>query len=114
MGKGDKKTRRGKIFAGSYGVSRRARKKKLATDLAKRREQSANINIVKPVAPPVPSAQVETLEKAAAVIKTQVKTPKSAVSKKKRAVKAVSKKPTPKKTSVKKKKAVKKPAGKKK
>ena len=28
MGKGDKKSKRGKIFMGSFGVSRRARKKK--------------------------------------------------------------------------------------
>ncbi|MER3430143.1 MAG: 30S ribosomal protein THX [Blastocatellia bacterium] len=28
MGKGDKRTRRGKIFAGSYGKSRPKRKKK--------------------------------------------------------------------------------------
>jgi ribosomal small subunit protein bTHX len=29
MGKGDKKTRRGKIIAGSYGVSRKRKSKKI-------------------------------------------------------------------------------------
>jgi 30S ribosomal protein S31 len=31
MGKGDKKTKRGKIFAGSFGVSRPAKKSKPET-----------------------------------------------------------------------------------
>lgn len=31
MGKGDKRTRRGKIFAGSYGKTRPKNKKKTAT-----------------------------------------------------------------------------------
>lgn len=38
MGKGDKRSRRGKIFAGSYGKSRPKSKKKTATESSKKSE----------------------------------------------------------------------------
>ena len=38
MGKGDKRTRRGKIFAGSYGKSRPKSKKKTANQAAQKSE----------------------------------------------------------------------------
>ncbi|MBX3243524.1 MAG: 30S ribosomal protein THX [Acidobacteria bacterium] len=41
MGKGDKRTRRGKIFAGSYGKTRQRGKKKV-TGSGEGKEQSSN------------------------------------------------------------------------
>ena len=35
MGKGDRRTRRGKIYRGTYGNARRKKKKKKAPDAAK-------------------------------------------------------------------------------
>jgi len=43
MGKGDKRTRRGKIFKGTYGVSRPRRKKKNKKDNAKSNQQAESV-----------------------------------------------------------------------
>lgn len=41
MGKGDKRTKKGKIFMGTFGVSRLARPKKATTPVAKPTEKKA-------------------------------------------------------------------------
>jgi 30S ribosomal protein S31 len=49
MGKGDKKTRRGKLFQGSYGVRRRRRKGKIKVSPKVVAAQSKPVEVNKPV-----------------------------------------------------------------
>lgn len=58
MGKGDKKTKKGKIIMGSYGVSRRkkANKPKVIAVVQTAEVKPADKNPVKPKAPKKPKA----------------------------------------------------------
>jgi 30S ribosomal protein S31 len=58
MGKGDRKSRRGKIFMGSYGVSRKKRKATKAAYISTNVKPEAKI-----VSKPIPSAKVKDEEK---------------------------------------------------
>ena len=49
MGKGDKKTKKGKIFMGSYGVTRRRKKKKLNLIINKKKAVTAKSTLEKAV-----------------------------------------------------------------
>jgi len=94
MGRGDKKTEKGKRFMGSYGISRK-RKKKKATGFHKKK--------------PVAKKKMETVE----VTDLEAEKPIEKASTKKAAVKKTSAKKTAAKSSKTKKTATKKPAEKK-
>ncbi|MFH1321761.1 MAG: 30S ribosomal protein THX [Bacteroidota bacterium] len=87
MGKGDKKTKRGKIFMGSYGVTRKRKKRKPHIIIKKKDAVAAKISmtekevkikkVVVPESPdmakPSTSARKKTAVKKSATNKTTVK-----------------------------------------
>ena len=75
MGKGDKKSKRGKISMGSYGV-RRPRKKSTPVIIAKKPKAKAK-PITEPKAKAVPKAKTAPKTKAAPKTKTGAKTKKA-------------------------------------
>lgn len=72
MGKGDKKTKRGKIMMGSHGVRRARRKLVTTTPLIALKEEKPEV-AVKEKAPAKPKAEkVEKVEKVAALPESPV------------------------------------------
>lgn len=53
MGKGDRKTRRGKLFKGSYGVRRKTKKRKISRSRAKLQEKISETRTDSPVTKPL-------------------------------------------------------------
>ncbi|OQA01510.1 MAG: hypothetical protein BWY70_00357 [Bacteroidetes bacterium ADurb.Bin408] len=68
MGKGDKKTRRGKIFMGSYGVSRPQRSKKSIIKAAPAKAEIKEKAKIKVVAEPVVEEPVKAVDEQLEVI----------------------------------------------
>jgi ribosomal small subunit protein bTHX len=64
MGKGDKKTKRGKIIIGSSGVSRSRKKKTNLAPVAAKAEPKAKKEVEEQVVPTVQSAHKKTAKKA--------------------------------------------------
>jgi 30S ribosomal protein S31 len=85
MGKGDKKSKRGKIVIGSFGV-RRARKKKKAEVVTIKKVKPAPVSEVEePVSVPVKTAAKKTAKKAPEAVEVAPEKPKAPKTKKKAA-----------------------------
>ncbi len=63
MGKGDKKTKRGKIIIGSFGVTRSARKKKRTIPVAVKAEPTSKKEVEETVIPSEKTAPRKTAKK---------------------------------------------------
>ena len=84
MGKGDKKSKRGKIFMGSYGVSRQKKSNKSAIIPTTTPKKDAPKKTEKPVVAEATSETVEVVEKPKKekapkkeTVKTEAKAPKA-------------------------------------
>lgn len=106
MGKGDKKTKRGKIFMGSYGVTRRRKKKKSNLLINKKKDVTAKSTLEKAV-------EVQSASKGKEITKKPVLSGAEGTPTKKTQAKSGTKKTASKKTATTKKPAVKKAATKK-
>ena len=107
MGKGDKKTKRGKIVNGSYGA-RRLRKKKSVAYVAPKKEEAPAVEVVEETAKPKakkPAAKKTTAKKATTKKADATATKKATTTRKKKEPAAKTEKP---KTTAKKKTAAKK------
>jgi 30S ribosomal protein S31 len=66
MGKGDKKSRRGKLFQGSYGVRRRKKKNSPVAKPVAAVEKETEVKTVKPATPEAKPAKAAPPKKAPA------------------------------------------------
>lgn len=84
MGKGDKKTKRGKIIIGSFGVSRPSRKKKsVAQPVAKAEPKPKKSEVDEKLVPPAKAAPKKSTKKAEEHLETAEEKPKTSKSRKK-------------------------------
>lgn len=85
MGKGDKKTKRGKIVIGSSGVRRARKKKKTVAPVTAKVELKVKKEVEERVVPPAKPAPKKAAKKTAAVTGAVEEKPKAARAKKKTA-----------------------------
>ena len=85
MGKGDKKTKRGKIIIGSSGVKRSRKKKNIHTAVAPKAEPKPVKEVEEKVIAPVKAAVKKTAKKAEEHVEGAEVKPKATKAKKKKA-----------------------------
>jgi 30S ribosomal protein S31 len=85
MGKGDKKTKRGKIIIGSSGVRRTRKKTKHVAPVAVKAEPKPNKEVEEQVIPPVKAAPKKSAKKVEEHVGVTEEKPKVAKTKKKAA-----------------------------
>ena len=83
MGKGDKKTKRGKIVIGSFGVRRPSKKKNSPAPAAVKAEPKPMKEVEEKVTPPVKAAPKKTAKKAVEHADSAEEKPKAAKARKK-------------------------------